>query len=190
MNVSLVALTAAGVGLMLLAQQGARGAATNPLGNSPQAASEGRVLYNQICQGCHGPAGEGSGDRGPALNRSRLTHGNADGDLFRAIRSGISGTQMPPFAALSETQAWQLVAYLRTLQGPAAPDEEAAAGDAGAGESVFFGRADCGSCHQVHGRGGIVGADLTTAGRLPAAAIRQKIVDPNAPMRSEEHTSE
>jgi alcohol dehydrogenase (cytochrome c) len=184
MNLFLVSLTGVGVGLVLLAQQDARSAPTDPLA-SPQAASEGRVLYNQICQACHGPAGEGSGDRGPALNRPRLTHGNADADLFRAIRSGISGTQMPPFAALRDTQIGQLVAYLRTLQGATTtPSEEAAAaaGDAGAGESAFFGRAGCANCHQVNGRGGIVGTDLTAAGRLPAAVIRQKLLDPNAPM--------
>ena len=182
MNVLLVALTAWGIGWVLLAPQGARSGATNPLANNGPAAAEGRVLYTQICQSCHGPAGEGGGDRGPALNRARLTHGNADGDLFRAIRSGISGTQMPPFAALSETEIWQLVAYLRTLQGPVVPDTAAAAGgDVAAGETLFFGGAGCASCHQVNGRGGVVGADLTNAGRLSPAALRLKIVDPNAP---------
>jgi mono/diheme cytochrome c family protein len=157
MNVLAVALTAWGVGLMLLAQQGAPRSVTNPLANSILAAAEGRVLYNQICQSCHGPAGDGGGDRGPALNRARLTHGNGDADLFRAIRTGISGTQMPPFATLSETQTWQLVTYLRTLASPVAGDVETA-GDAGAGETVFSGRAGCASCHQVNGRGGVVGA--------------------------------
>src|SRR4029450_6572406 len=137
-----VALSVWGLGLMLLAQHGAQGAATNPLANNAAAAAEGRALYAKICQSCHGPAGEGSGDRGPSLTRTRLTHGNGDADLFRAIRSGIPGTQMPPFAAaLSETQTWQLVAQLRTLQGPvstAAADTAAAAGDAGAGETVFL----------------------------------------------------
>ena len=104
---------------MLLAQQSAPGAGTNPLANNAAAAAEGRALYAKICQSCHGPAGEGGGDRGPSLTRTRLTHGNGDADLFRAIRSGIPGTQMPPFAAaLSETETWQLVAHLRTLQGP------------------------------------------------------------------------
>ena len=83
---------------------GAPGAGTNPLANNAAAAVEGRALYAKTCQSCHGPAGEGSGDRGPSLTRTRLTHGNGDADLFRAIRSGIPGTQMPPFAAaLSET---------------------------------------------------------------------------------------
>ena len=52
-------------------------------------------------------------------------------------------------------------------------------GDAAAGEALFFGRAACASCHEVNGRGGAVGPDLSTAGRLSAAALRQKIVSPN-----------
>jgi PQQ-dependent dehydrogenase (methanol/ethanol family) len=184
MNVLVVALAACGVGLMLLAQQKAGGPASNPLANNVAAAAEGQGLYTRVCESCHGPAGEGAGDRGPALNRARLTHGNADADLFRAIRTGIPNTQMAPFAGLSDTQTWQLVTYLRTLPTPAAAEEEAVAGDASAGETVFFGRAGCAACHQVNGRGGVVGADLTTAGRLSPAALRQKIVDPNAPVRS------
>src|SRR5690242_10421471 len=48
------------------------------------------------------------------------------------------------------------------------------------GEALFFGKAACASCHEVNGRGGIVGPDLSNAGRLSAEALRQKIVDPNA----------
>jgi len=48
------------------------------------------------------------------------------------------------------------------------------------GEALFFGKAACASCHEVNGRGGIVGPDLSTAGRLLADALRQKIVDPSA----------
>jgi putative heme-binding domain-containing protein len=49
-----------------------------------------------------------------------------------------------------------------------------------AGEALFFGKAACESCHEVNGRGGIVGPDLSRAGRLSADALRQKIVDPSA----------
>jgi len=38
----------------------------NPLADSPTAVSEGQRLYNQTCQSCHGPGGQG--DRGPALD--------------------------------------------------------------------------------------------------------------------------
>src|SRR5688572_20131126 len=48
------------------------------------------------------------------------------------------------------------------------------------GEVLFFGKASCASCHEVNGRGGIVGPDLSNAGRLSADVLRQKIVDPSA----------
>src|SRR3954447_5676058 len=46
------------------------------------------------------------------------------------------------------------------------------------GEFLFFGKAGCASCHEVNGRGGIVGPDLSNAGRLSADALSQKIVNP------------
>ena len=146
----------------------------------------GQTLYNQLCQTCHGPAGQGGGDRGPALNTGTFVHGNTDADLFRAIRSGIQGTQMAPFAGLTDTQVSQLVAYIRTLQ-PAARATAAPmpdAGDASAGETLFFGRAGCANCHEINARGGIVGPELSNAGRLAAAVVRAKIVDPNSPAAS------
>src|SRR5687767_14345805 len=186
-------------------------------------AAGGQTLFAQLCQTCHGPAGQGGGDRGPALNTGTFTHGSGDADLFRAIRSGVRGTQMPPFAGLSETQIWQLVAYLRSLQSgssvAAAPSAASGPprakprglpraeprglpraeprglpraepsglpraeprGDAAAGEALFFGRAACASCHEVNARGGIVGPDLSNAGRLSPAVLEQKIVNPNGP---------
>jgi len=157
--------------------------ATNPLAASPAAIAAGQTLFTQLCQGCHGPAAQGAGDRGPALNSGTFTHGSADADLFRAIRSGIRGTQMAPFGGLSETQVWQLVAYLRTLAPAARAGAEpaTATGDAPAGEVLFFGRAGCASCHEVNARGGIIGPDLSNAGRLPAALLRAKITNPNSP---------
>jgi PQQ-dependent dehydrogenase (methanol/ethanol family) len=176
----LLAATTLGTAVTL-AQQGV--STTNPFAGSPTAAAEGQTLYNQLCQTCHGPSGQGGGDRGPALNTGVLTHGSTDADVFRAIRTGIRGTQMAPFAALSETQIWQIVSYLRTLQPAAAPGapSNTSSGDATAGEALFFGRSGCASCHEVNARGGIVGPDLSNAGRLSAAVIRQKIVDPNGP---------
>jgi PQQ-dependent dehydrogenase (methanol/ethanol family) len=166
----------------LLAQQTVPGTAGNPLTTNPTAVADGQRLYNQSCQSCHGPAGQGS-DRGPALATIPFVHGNADADVFRTIRGGVPGTQMPPFDGLTESQIWQLVAYLRSLRrdAPSAGVTTPASGDAAAGEGLFFGRAACASCHEVNGRGGIVGPDLSNAGRLSPAALRQKIVDPNNP---------
>ena len=79
----------------------------------------GRALFDEACVLCHGPGGQG--DRAPALNTGRFTHGEQDSDLARVIRSGLAGTQMPAFARFNDEQVRQLVAYLRSLSPAAVP---------------------------------------------------------------------
>src|SRR5262245_38530311 len=49
-----------------------------------------------------------------------------------------------------------------------------------AGEAVFFGKGNCSSCHEINGRGGIVGPDLSGAGTRTPESLRAKILNPNA----------
>ena len=151
----------------------------NPLAGRADAAAAGHRLYDQTCQSCHGAAARG--DRGPALDSGAFAHGNDDGDLFHTIRAGVPGSQMPPFPALTDEQTWQLVTYLRSLLPSAAsPNPPVVAnGSSAAGQSLFVGKAGCAACHQVNGRGGIVGPDLSAAGRGSPAALRAKILDPS-----------
>ena len=51
--------------------------------------------------------------------------------------------------------------------------------DATAGEALFFGKAGCAGCHEVNGRGGITGPDLSNAGQTSPDALRTKILNPN-----------
>jgi len=154
--------------------------AANPFASNAAEAASGRDLYGQICQSCHGPAGQGT-DRGPALATTAMLHGNADAELFRSIRTGVPGTQMAGFPALSEADIWRIVTYLRTLQATRSSSTPPVIGDPTAGEALFFGAAGCSVCHEVNARGGIVGPDLSGAGSLSAAVLRLKIVDPNSP---------
>jgi PQQ-dependent dehydrogenase (methanol/ethanol family) len=153
----------------------------NPFGNDPPAIAAGQRLFDQACQSCHGPAGQG--DRGPALNTGVFTHGREDGDLFHTIREGVPGSQMPPFSGGTDEQVWQLVSYIRSLAGsPAsAAGPTTSRGNPAAGEALFFDKAGCANCHQVNGRGGVVGPDLSTAGRTSIASLRRKILDPGTP---------
>ena len=155
---------------------------TNPLAGNPAAVTAGEKLYRQTCQACHG--GQARGDRGPALATNNFAHGNDDADLFRNIRSGISGSAMPSFSKLTNDQTWQLVSYIRSLSGGGA--SEVVAGDPAAGEQLFYGKAACGSCHAVNARGGLVGPDLSAAGRTAAATLRAKILNPDTDMNPNE----
>ncbi|HVZ20117.1 MAG TPA: PQQ-dependent dehydrogenase, methanol/ethanol family [Vicinamibacterales bacterium] len=150
----------------------------NPLGADPAAVAAGQRLYDQQCAGCHAAAGQGS-DRAPALT-GPLAHGSEDGDVFHAIRDGVPGTAMTPHRELNDRETWQLVSYIRSLAGitDIAPATSPTSGDATAGAAVFR-RAQCATCHEIDGVGGIVGPDLSTAARYGADALRRKIVDPD-----------
>jgi len=165
---------------LCFAQSDRAEAQRNPFAGNPQAIAAGRTLYNQACASCHGT--EARGDRGPSLANGTFAHGNADGEIFISIRSGIRGTQMPAFDQLTTEQTWQLISYFRSLAptGPAAPAAgERVAGDAAAGKLVFNGKAGCATCHQVNGVGGAVGPDLSAAGKTGAAQLQAKIENPN-----------
>jgi len=156
----------------------------NPFSGDTAAVAAGRELYNQMCQSCHGAAGQGT-DRGPALASGTFAHGSADGDVFRSIRNGVPGTQMAGFPGLGDPDVWRLVTYVKSLQPNSAVASAAGGptgGDVSVGEQLFFGAAECASCHEVNGRGGIVGPDLSGAARYSPEAIRRKLLEPNNPM--------
>src|SRR5262245_30116399 len=164
----------------VLAAQQTAPAAVDPLGSTPAAIAAGQTLFNQVCQSCHGPGGQGS-DRGPALTGT-LKNGNTDADVFRTIRNGVPGTQMVAFGSFTDAQVWQLVSFIHSTQGgaPAAAPAGTATGDVAGGEAVFFGRGACSDCHEVNGRGSVGGPDLSNAGRLTPDVLRQKVIAPEA----------
>jgi alcohol dehydrogenase (cytochrome c) len=157
---------------VLFAQEHTPEREKNPFSGNPTAIAAGQRLYEQACQACHG------GERAPALS-GPLRRGSLDGEIFLNIRNGVAGTQMPPFSRLTTEQVWQLVSYIRSLSAAtASAPKESGLGNMAAGESLFFGKGACGACHEVNGRGAAVGPDLSTAGRMPVEALRQKILDP------------
>lgn len=162
-----------------LAQEHTQQNEKNPLAGNAAAVTAGQRVYEQACQACHGGEARGS-ERGPVLSTGVFKHGGKDGEIFLNIRNGIASTQMPPFKRLSTEQVWQVVSYLRSLsETPAAATGPRAAGNLALGEQLFFGKANCATCHEVHGRGLNLGPDLSNAGRLSAEQLRQKILAPN-----------
>jgi cytochrome c oxidase cbb3-type subunit III len=151
-------------GRLVLAQNAASGE-KNPFAGDPAAVRAGRKLFADSCEVCHG--GGARGGRGPALATGNFQHGGDDWQIFQSIRNGIFNTQMPPFD-LSTAEIWQLVTYLKSLSG--SMTEEKVPGDFAAGEKVFAGKGSCNTCHQVNGRGGRLGPELSTIGRWSASA--------------------
>ena len=78
---------------------------------------------------------------------------------------GIPGTDMPgaQIGDATPDQVWAVIAYLRTLSGPASEEDTRATRRTA---NLFWGKATCGQCHMVRGRGGRLGPDLSRIGSL------------------------
>jgi putative heme-binding domain-containing protein len=145
---------------------------TNPVEGDASAIEQGEQLFRLSCASCHGLNAKGT--RGPDLTTGQWTRGGTDAQLFRTIMRGVPGTDMPGAqdSDATDEQVWALVAYLRTLSGPAS--DEATRGNAQNGETLFWGKAACGQCHMVRGRGGRLGPDLS---RIGAARSRTALIE-------------
>jgi mono/diheme cytochrome c family protein len=87
----------------------------NPLAKLPNAAKEGKMLFDAQCSMCHGADGTGVADA--ANLHLRDVQEQSDGMLFWKITTGNQHKGMPSFQRLPEKERWQLVSYLRTFKG-------------------------------------------------------------------------
>jgi len=101
---------------------------TNPFNNDRAAIANGRELYVEHCEDCHGEKGEG--DIGPSFLDNEFLH--VDGDVgdyiyFQLVSSGLdeggeligrkAEDEMPGFAdEISTDDIWRVIAYIRTLK--------------------------------------------------------------------------
>ena len=131
----------------------------NPLEGNPDAILAGMGGYRVRCADCHGL--DGRGVRGPDITQV-WNSGRTDDGLFKTVRSGVSGSEMPAFPAprTSDRDLWQMLAYLKTLAAPA--PAEPPRGNAENGAKVF--RTMCVACHKIDGNGGRLGPDLSRIG--------------------------
>ena len=92
----------------------------NPYAGEAHAVEAGRAVYQSNCGACHGNTGQGAGNIPP------LAHGSVqsapDGAIFWYITQGDANNGMPSWAGLPETQRWEVVTFLKTLN-----DSQAAA---------------------------------------------------------------
>jgi len=150
-------------------------APTEGLFNARVDPEQGRKLWLANCAVCHGA--EGKGARGPDLTSGKFRHGGTDDDLYRTMRKGIPGTEMPGFP-LGGVESMQLLAYLRALARAAMPPPPP--GDAARGRALFAASGECTSCHRVNGTGSRIGPDLSRVGaRTPPADLLASLLRPD-----------
>ena len=155
MVVLLVGLACATGGALLRAQAEPT---TNPLAGNAAAIQAGQGIFRSRCADCHGM--DARGVRGPDLTEV-WSSGRTDGGLFRTLRRGVSGTEMPSVGPRTpDDEVWKILAYLKTIASPLTSG--VVAGNAENGARVF--RAQCASCHRVDGVGGRLGPDLSRVG--------------------------
>ena len=150
--------------------------------STPADIEDGQRLFISSCANCHGP--DGDAIPGVDVGHGQFRRASSDSELADIIRRGIPGTAMPP-ANYSNTQATQIVAYLRSL----AVLPEKIAGDDGRGRIVFEGKGQCLDCHGVNGQGSRVGPDLSDIGQVRRASeLERAIVEPGEDVRPQNRT--
>ena len=92
----------------------------NPQSGAPSVAA-GKKSAETNCVTCHGAAGKGDGVAAAALNpkpanwTSDKVKADSDGVLFCKMSNGRG--PMPPWKHLPDKERWDLVNYIRSLQG-------------------------------------------------------------------------
>jgi mono/diheme cytochrome c family protein len=94
----------------------------NPVAADERSLANGRKLYQINCAVCHGDVGDGKGALAtvsgiafvPAINGA-ATQARSDGYLFGMLRNGRG--VMPPQNRIPEAMRWDVINYLRGLQG-------------------------------------------------------------------------
>jgi cytochrome c oxidase cbb3-type subunit III len=87
----------------------------NPYGENAWATAEGKALFVSFnCVGCHA---NGGGGMGPPLMDRTWIYGGQPIEIYASIVEGRPNG-MPAFGGkLTDSQAWQLVAYVQSLSG-------------------------------------------------------------------------
>lgn len=89
------------------------------------ARQHGRELFERHCVLCHGERADGHGARRAALStkpadfsdpswRARATPRR----VYFVVREGVSGTAMPAWPGLKESDTWDIVAYVLAVAEP------------------------------------------------------------------------
>jgi len=92
----------------------------NPVPYTVESVTQGKDLFEQHCQKCHGYWGEGNGVVGLSLNKKpanllRIAGKKAEGEFAWKIAEGRG--EMPAFKkTLSEDEIWHIVNFVESLE--------------------------------------------------------------------------
>lgn len=82
----------------------------------------GAKLYAANCANCHGATGNGDGPAGKSLDPAPIAFTDKERArqrsifaLYQAVSQGISGTAMPAFGQLPDSDRWAIATYLGTF---------------------------------------------------------------------------
>ena len=122
-----------GLALAGIAQEPRRNAETqklkNPEPKNAETIEAGKKLYARHCASCHGPQGKGDGGMALAggapsdLTDEAWDYGATDGEIFTAIRDGVSADMLAYKDKLNDQQLWQIVHLIRSWE-PKSKDEK------------------------------------------------------------------
>lgn len=102
---------------------------TNPYNHSAYDISEGQRLFNWYnCSGCHA---NGGGGIGPPLIKTNWIYGGEPANLFDTIVKGRPNGMPSWGSRIPEYQIWQIIAYVRSLNG-----EQPASATAGRADTI------------------------------------------------------
>lgn len=93
----------------------------NPEPKNAATLEAGKKLYARHCASCHGPQGKGDGGMALAggtpsdLTDETWDYGSTDGEIFVAIRDGVSADMLAYKDKLNDQQIWQVVTFIRNL---------------------------------------------------------------------------
>jgi putative heme-binding domain-containing protein len=144
----------------------------------PADLDEGARIYRSSCALCHGL--DGTRVSGVALGSGQFRRASSDDDLASIIRAGIPGTAMPS-GTFSDSEATNLVAYLRAMSTLSASVPVSASSDVKRGQALVEGKGQCLTCHKIGPGPNKSGPDLSGIGRLRKAdELALSLVEPEA----------
>ncbi|SRR5579875_26091 len=114
----------------------------NPVPATAEALAQGKQLYEQHCQRCHGADGDGHGEKAPSLSvapgdftDAKKMRGESDGELYWQVTYGR--LPMPAFKdKIDQKGRWELVDYIRTFATSPSRGGTTHGGDAGTAKAL------------------------------------------------------